>query len=358
MLKCVLPGKQVPKLGMPCSENSKKCKEVVMKKIFNLIKKPIQWLKKKPILSTELLVIFVTAALIYISFWRYYDITGDSYDVSATYDVTWERDTQLYKQERKEYVLKNTPFTAGAVATVGFMQAVAVFLIVLQKKKRISMNEIDKARDLFVNALAHEMKTPAAVIINSTECIREGVRPDKKEIYRNNISKEAEHINNLVDSMLTYTKVIDKDYKPTRKEICVNEIAKTVFNRFEILTENTNIEMSMVENGKLIIYGDEQLINTVVDNYISNATKNCKENGKVIVTLDEESFSVFNEGGHIAEDELTKIWEPLYKADKARKEAGESSGMGLAICAGILKLHGFAYSSKNVEGGVEFTFTK
>ena len=61
---------------------------------------------------------------------------------------------------------------------------------------------------------------------------------------------------------------------------------------------------------------------------------------------------------HIAEDELTKIWEPLYKVDKARKEAGESSGMGLAICAGILKLHGFAYSSKNVEGGVEFTFTK
>ena len=67
---------------------------------------------------------------------------------------------------------------------------------------------------------------------------------------------------------------------------------------------------------------------------------------------------MFNEGEHIAENEFSKIWDPLYKVDKARKISGDSSGMGLAICAGILKLHNLEYGARNVDCGVEFAFTK
>ena len=100
--------------------------------------------------------------------------------------------------------------------------------------------------------------------------------------------------------------------------------------------------------------GDRKLLEMVVDNYISNAFKNCKENGRIIITIDAAHFRVFNEGEHIAREDIQKIWEPLYKADEDRSRNDGSSGMGLAISAGILKLHGLKYGVENVEGGVEF----
>ena len=88
-------------------------------------------------------------------------------------------------------------------------QGIAAFLIVvaiyMQKKQR----ELARLRNTFINAMAHEMKTPAAVIKNSAECLEEGIHPEKQAHYIGMVQKEADHMNDLLMSMLAYTRLSD-----------------------------------------------------------------------------------------------------------------------------------------------------
>ena len=68
--------------------------------------------------------------------------------------------------------------------------------------------ELNKTRNLFINAMAHEMKTPNAVILNSTEMLIENVNPEKQHKYLRMIEDESKHMNNLLNQMLIYTRTI------------------------------------------------------------------------------------------------------------------------------------------------------
>ena len=101
---------------------------------------------------------------------------------------------------------------------------------------------------------------------------------------------------------------------------------------------------------------DEKLIMMVLDNFISNAVRFCKENGAIRFTIAPGTVNVYNEGAQIPEDQIKEIWTPMYKGDSSRNETKGTSGMGLAISAVILKAHRASYGVHNVTRGVEFYF--
>lgn len=82
--------------------------------------------------------------------------------------------------------------------------------------------------------------------------------------------------------------------------------------------------------------------------------KYCTESGIIKITMNENSITVFNSGEPIYQTKLKAIWEPLYVMDESRKNREGSSGMGLAISAKIMDLHGMQYGARNAEDGVEF----
>ncbi|MCR5835227.1 MAG: HAMP domain-containing histidine kinase [Lachnospiraceae bacterium] len=251
-------------------------------------------------------------------------------------------------------VLKCTFFPAQTLITIILLQLLAMTLIFIASKYNKKTREVQETKSMFLNAIAHEMKTPTAVIVNASECIKEGIHPEKRERYQDIVYDEAGHIAELVNHMLMYTRITDSDYKPIKEHLILNDIVKEICERFSVLTENKKLKIELVEYEKFKLMGDRKLLEMVVDNYISNAVKNCKEHGRIIITIDAAHFRVFNEGAHIPREDIHIIWEPLYKGDDARSRNDGSSGMGLAISAGILKLHGLKYGVENVEGGVEF----
>ena len=88
-------------------------------------------------------------------------------------------------------------------------QALAVLLIIVYLYLHKKRKELVSLRNTFINAMAHEMKTPAAVIKNSAECLEDGIHPEKRAEYISMIQKEADHMNKLLMSMLTYTRLSD-----------------------------------------------------------------------------------------------------------------------------------------------------
>jgi signal transduction histidine kinase len=114
-------------------------------------------------------------------------------------------------------------------------------------------------------------------------------------------------------------------------------------------------------NKKVLVYADKSRIEQVVMNFITNALFNTQENGfinlKTETTKEFIIISVLNEGSHIKENEIEKIWDKFYRTDKSRSKKTGGTGLGLAICKEILEKHGSSYGVENIENGVRFYFT-
>ena len=236
-------------------------------------------------------------------------------------------------------------------------QGIAAFLIVvalyMQKKRR----ELARLRNTFINAMAHEMKTPAAVIKNSAECLEDGIHPEKRAEYISMIQKEADHMNKLLMSMLTYTRLSDSSCDLHMEECSLQTMMRSCCDHYIEQIEKKSIQViwDTVEEESAIC--DKKMLSMVIDNFLSNAVRFCIPGGVIRLSVARNYVSVYNEGIQIPEERKKEIWTPMYLIDDSRTKTGTTSGMGLAISAIILKAHHAAYGVENVEGGVKFYFS-
>ena len=194
--------------------------------------------------------------------------------------------------------------------------------------------KLNKTRDLFINAMAHEMKTPNAVILNSAEILLENIKPEKQHRYLKMIEYESKHMNNLLNQMLIYTR--------TRKAYQIHKENNNLYTMIEEVLKHYDLESKEVTidiNKKINIQCDQQLMKIVFDNLINNAFK--YTNKKIKINYQKGKIIISNDGKKIDNRDLSHIFEPLYKADTSRNDTN-STGMGLAIVKNILDLHHFS----------------
>ena len=193
--------------------------------------------------------------------------------------------------------------------------------------------ELNKTRNLFINAMAHEMKTPNAVILNSTEMLIENVNPEKQHKYLRMIEDESKHMNNLLNQMLIYTRTT-KSYQLHKQNYNLSLMIEEVLKHYDLESKIITIDI----DPKINISCDQQLMMIVFDNLINNAFKYA--NKKINIVYRQEKIIISNDGSKIENKDINHIFEPLYKADVSRNDTN-STGMGLAIVRNILDLHNY-----------------
>lgn len=247
-----------------------------------------------------------------------------------------------------------------SVPTIIFVAAYLSYLY--NKKKR----QIETAKETFIGAAAHELKTPISVIQNQSEFILEGVAPEKTKEYVESIYEESLRMDKLVKSIQQYDRLGDEDEIRFAKFDLAN-VVRAELERYKKIISAGGISLETDIPTSVPVMGDENLISLVVDNFLSNAAKYTSPSGKIKVKLSNVTggksgralFSVENSSDAFTDEELKSVWDIFYKKDKARardNSADATGGMGLALCKRILELHGFKYGCRNVEGGVEFWF--
>lgn len=203
-------------------------------------------------------------------------------------------------------------------------------------------NEV-RAREDFIAAFSHELKTPLTAIIGYADMLRSRKLDDERHfLCANYIYTEGKRLETmalrLLDIIVTRRKEID------RKATNVSGIFSYLQ---EIYDETKNPEDSRVkvdicwEKGEL--YAEENLLKTVLINLTDNAIKASEEGQTVEITGRRMEngyyFQVRDEGIGIPEEELHKITEAFYMVDKSRSRAHNGAGLGLALCTAILELH-------------------
>lgn len=215
------------------------------------------------------------------------------------------------------------------------------------------VKQLEDLRKEFVSNFTHEIKTPLGIINGFSELIEIEQDEEKRNEYINIIQQETRKINQLVLAMLDLSKLESKNISLNITDV---DLVKLCEDILETMTYHIQQKKIIVETDfhPTILKADYQKMEMVVTNLIANAIRYTYENGHIYITINDVGFYIENEGGHIKEDELEKVWLAFHKTDKSRNDQG--TGLGLSICRAALELHSMKHGAKNTRKGVLFYF--
>lgn len=216
---------------------------------------------------------------------------------------------------------------------------------------------LDKMRRDFVANVSHELKTPLHLLLMYSENLKNNIDGLDKDYYCNTIIDETNRMNDMVKSLLDLSAIENGLTKMNMEKFDFSDFSEYVISKMSVLFEGLSLSISIEKS--IFIDGDSRYLERAIKNYIVNAVSHTPTEGCISIRLKEEQgkavFSVFNEGSHIDEYDMSRIWESFYKTDKARVRSSESnSGLGLYVVKTIMETHSGEYGVKNAKNGVEF----
>jgi len=219
--------------------------------------------------------------------------------------------------------------------------------------------ELERRKQLVRN-MSHELKTPIAAVKGYTEGLKYGIAEDKEkaEKYYKVIISECDRMDSMIRELLNLSMLEGGAIKLNISKFQFYEFIKTLSEKFHSTIEEKNLTFKINIEKSIFVKADYKQLESAVNNFLINALRHAAVNGciKVEAQVFPSSIriSVFNEGQHIAEEELKHIWDVFYTVDKARTRKYDSHGLGLSIVQSIAKLHGGTCGAENIKDGVQF----
>lgn len=200
------------------------------------------------------------------------------------------------------------------------------------------LEEEIEAREDFVAAFAHELKTPLTAIIGYADMLRSHkLDAEKSFMSANYIYTEGKRLEAMSFRLL--------DIIVTKRDGAELQMvsAESIFEYLQEMFE-TEEEMELrFQFDKGMVWAEANLIKTVLINLIDNACKASKAGSIIEVKgfsqVEGYRFSVKDYGVGIPEEEQRKITKAFYMVDKSRARSKNGAGLGLALCTEILTLH-------------------
>lgn len=225
------------------------------------------------------------------------------------------------------------------------------------------MEEAFEREKRFTSDVAHELRTPVAVILAQCgECLRDETLPERQRQELEVIERKAREISDTIGSLLFLTRADQGRQALQREMVNIGELTRLAAAQEEFLAEEREQDVEIVCEmpEELWVFVDETLYIRMISNLISNAVFYGRRKGHVWISLREENGrvvgSVRDDGIGISREDLPHIWERFYRADSARSE-GNYSGLGLPLVQWIVEAHGGRIRVRSELGkGSEFTF--
>jgi two-component system sensor histidine kinase/response regulator len=220
-------------------------------------------------------------------------------------------------------------------------------------------------RDKMYSVIAHDLRSPMAsirMVLNLAVNVvsRETVGDEIFELL-DKANRESEETHDLLDNLLKWTKSQTGRLSVVYQDIDLDDIVPGVVDIFQMIAEMKKIDLKYLPaKEKLVVYGDNDMIKTIIRNFISNAVKFTPEGKAIEVFYEHEGdfarISVRDHGVGIAADRVDSIFhkgETTYGTD-----GEEGSGLGLQLCQDFARKNGGDAYVTSVEGeGSTFSFT-
>lgn len=214
------------------------------------------------------------------------------------------------------------------------------------KQSKEREKEIEKNKDRLIVSVSHDLRTPLTSIIGYIKLIKENSNLDNDiKRYIDIIDNKAESLENLINDLFEYTKLIACDVKIEKINISLNEFMRQVVEgMMPVCSENDLTILFEAPEEELNVNIDPNKMVRVFENIITNAIRYSNKKSKIYVKISKYEngamVSIENEGKAIKNEELNRIFEMFYRTDESRNQKTGGAGIGLSIAKSIVGLHG------------------
>lgn len=221
---------------------------------------------------------------------------------------------------------------------------------------RAQARSLQREREL-TNAVAHELKTPLALLRSYAEGLREDIAPEKRAQYLDVIMDQSDQMAALVSSLLDLSRMKAGKTAFTPGPVALDRVVESVFHTLDRPMETAAVTLDL-DLVPCTVSGEEGRLSLVVSNLAANALRHTPPGGEIRVTLREKGRTAFlrveNDGEPIPPEALPRLFEPFYRSDTARDRRGGGTGLGLALVKETVVLHGGTCGVENLPHGVRF----
>lgn len=220
-------------------------------------------------------------------------------------------------------------------------------------------------RDKMYSVIAHDLRSPMAsirMVLNlAVNVVSREMVGDEIFSLLDKANRESEETHDLLDNLLKWTKSQTGRLNVVYQDIDLDDIVPGVVDIFHMIAEMKKINLQYIpSNEKLIVHGDNDMMKTIIRNFISNAIKFSSEGKGVEVFCTREGdfarISVRDHGVGISPERVETIF---HKGDTTYGTSGEEgSGLGLQLCEDFARKNGGEAQVESVLGeGSTFSFT-
>ena len=212
-------------------------------------------------------------------------------------------------------------------------------------------------RDKMYSVIAHDLRSPMASIRMVLNLVVASASPDVvgPELYTllDQANRESEEVHDLLDNLLKWTKSQTGRLTVVKQELDLNDIIPGVVEIFESIAMTKRIKLDYQPTGNpLKVEADNDMLKTVVRNFLSNAIKFSPEDSTIEIIMAEEGefakVSIRDHGVGIAADRIGSIF---HKGETTYGTGGEEgSGLGLQLCQDFARKNGGDCTVESTEG--------
>jgi two-component system phosphate regulon sensor histidine kinase PhoR len=235
------------------------------------------------------------------------------------------------------------------------------YVVILQDLTRI--RRLETVRRDFISNISHELRTPLAGLKALVDTLRGGAIKDPPAAKRflKRMDTEVDALTQMVEELLELSRIESGQVPLRLAPAAVAEVVIPPADRLRPQAERAGVVLAIqLPDDVPRVLADVDRARQVVSNLVHNAVKFTPPGGTITVAArpagDEVTIFVQDTGVGIPADDLARIFERFYKADRAR--SGGGTGLGLAIAKHVVQGHGGRIWAESVEGeGSTFYFT-
>jgi two-component system phosphate regulon sensor histidine kinase PhoR len=244
------------------------------------------------------------------------------------------------------------------VAPLGSALVVGVFFDITQ------LERLERVRREFFANLSHELRTPLTAILAYSETLLDGAIDDRDNNVRflEKLHKHAARMSELISDISDLSAIESGQVKLEPRPVRLRGVVSDVLSLAEARRGTTSVAVNVSVPDGLLVMADRTRLEQILYNLIDNALKFNRAEGRVMIATEAQNgrvaISIEDTGVGIASQDLPRVFERLYRADKSRSRRTEGTGLGLAIVKHLVQAHGGEITVRSELGrGSRFTFT-
>lgn len=225
------------------------------------------------------------------------------------------------------------------------------------------IRQLETIRKDFISNISHELRTPLASLKALTETLQEGALDDPPAArnFLQRIETEVDSLSLMVSELLELSRIESGRVPLLISKISPCVLLEKAIDRLRLQAERSGLEVEIsCQNDLPDIFVDGKRLEQVLVNLLHNAIKFTPTGGLIIASAEivngRIQFSVTDNGIGIPPEDLMRIFERFYKADRSRSSTG--TGLGLAIARHLVEAHGgYIWAESTVGSGSTFNFS-